>query len=86
MSLYLLYECAAGPIALAREILTQNDEPFFVLNSDIICEFPFRDMAKFHKHHGKEGTIVVGFVAVMYRLCCDMSTNLTQFLDTFIAM
>ncbi|KAL8620378.1 hypothetical protein ACOMHN_013003 [Nucella lapillus] len=49
----------AGPLALARDILCQDDEPFFVLNSDIICDFPFKDMVKFHKHHGKEGTIVV---------------------------
>lgn len=49
----------AGPLALARDILSQDDEPFFVLNSDIICDFPFKDMVKFHKHHGKEGTIVV---------------------------
>jgi len=49
----------AGPLALAREILTRDDEPFFVLNSDITCEFPFKEMVKFHKNHGKEGTIVV---------------------------
>lgn len=49
----------AGPLALARDILCQDEEPFFVLNSDIICDFPFKDMVKFHKHHGKEGTIVV---------------------------
>ena len=50
---------AAGPLALAREILCQDDEPFFVLNSDVICDFPFKDMVAFHKHHGKEGSIVV---------------------------
>lgn len=49
----------AGPLALAREILGQDDEPFFVLNSDVICDFPFREMVAFHKGHGKEGTIVV---------------------------
>lgn len=49
----------AGPLALAREYLTKDSEPFFVLNSDIICDFPFKDMILFHKHHGKEGTIVV---------------------------
>ena len=49
----------AGPLALARDILAANDEPFFVLNSDIICNFPFRDMVSFHRNHGKEGTIVV---------------------------
>lgn len=49
----------AGPLALARELLIENLEPFFVLNSDVICDFPFTDMVRFHKHHGKEGTIVV---------------------------
>lgn len=28
----------AGPLALARDILTASDEPYFVLNSDVICE------------------------------------------------
>jgi len=49
----------AGPLALSRDILTSNDEPFFVLNSDVICNFPFTDMVKFHQNHGREGTIVV---------------------------
>lgn len=49
----------AGPLALAKDILMNNDEPFFVLNSDIICEFPFKEMITFHKKHGKEGTICV---------------------------
>lgn len=49
----------AGPLALARKLLTNDDEPFFVLNSDIICDFPFRSLAEFHREHHKEGTIVV---------------------------
>jgi len=52
----------AGPIALARDLLLDgesNDEPFFVLNSDIICDFPFKKMIEFHKSHGNEGSIVV---------------------------
>ncbi|XP_052779229.1 mannose-1-phosphate guanyltransferase beta-like [Mya arenaria] len=49
----------AGPLALARQHLTNDLDPFFVLNSDIICDFPFKDMIKFHKHHGKQGTIMV---------------------------
>ncbi|KAL3289548.1 hypothetical protein HHI36_022965 [Cryptolaemus montrouzieri] len=49
----------AGPLALAKEYLEQSDKPFFVLNSDIICEFPFKELAKFHETKGKEGTIVV---------------------------
>lgn len=43
----------AGPIALASKLLSKSTEPFFVLNSDIICDFPFKELAKFHKSHGK---------------------------------
>ncbi|EMR70143.1 putative mannose-1-phosphate guanyltransferase protein [Eutypa lata UCREL1] len=49
----------AGPLKLAEEILSKNDEPFFVLNSDVTCEYPFKEIAEFHKAHGEEGTIVV---------------------------
>lgn len=49
----------AGPLALARDILGKDNEPFFVLNSDIICDFPFDDMIAFHKQSGAEGTILV---------------------------
>lgn len=49
----------AGPLALAKDILCASDDPFFVLNSDIICEFPFKTLAAFHQNHGHEGTIVV---------------------------
>jgi NDP-sugar pyrophosphorylase family protein len=31
----------AGPLALAREILGKDDTPFFVLNSDVTCSYPF---------------------------------------------
>lgn len=49
----------AGPLALAKKHLLKSSNPFFVLNSDIICHFPFNELAKFHEKHGKEGTIVV---------------------------
>lgn len=49
----------AGPLALARELLCDSQEPFFVLNSDVICDFPFENMLRFHQHHGNQGTIVV---------------------------
>lgn len=63
VNLYFSHETeplgTAGPLALARDILAQNDEPFFVLNSDIICDFPFERMIEFHRSHGREGTICV---------------------------
>ena len=49
----------AGPLKLAEKILGKDDKPFFVLNSDVICEYPFTELAKFHASHGNEGTIVV---------------------------
>lgn len=50
----------AGPLALARSILDGGDnQPFFVLNSDITSEFPFQKLIEYHKAHGKEGTILI---------------------------
>ena len=49
----------AGPLALAKNILMSDNSPFFVLNSDIICDFPFKQLLEFHKTHGREGTIAV---------------------------
>lgn len=49
----------AGPLGLAREILTAGgNDMFFVLNSDVMCEFPFQALLEFHKAHGKQGTIM----------------------------
>ncbi|KAJ3025048.1 UNVERIFIED_CONTAM: mannose-1-phosphate guanyltransferase [Siphonaria sp. JEL0065] len=48
----------AGPLALARDILMKDDDVFFVLNSDVICEFPFEGLLAFHKSHGCEGTLM----------------------------
>jgi mannose-1-phosphate guanylyltransferase len=51
----------AGPIRLAESILRDgaDDEPFFVFNSDVICNFPLSSMLKYHKAHGGAGTICV---------------------------
>jgi len=48
----------AGPLKLAEDVLKKDKSPFFVLNSDVICEYPFEELAKFHKAHGGQGTIV----------------------------
>eukprot|EP00796_Vickermania_ingenoplastis_P006475 gene6476-4663_t len=48
----------AGPLGLARDILMQDDQPFFVLNSDVTCPFPLKEFLAFHKKHGKEGSIM----------------------------
>jgi mannose-1-phosphate guanylyltransferase len=50
----------AGPLALAREILDDGSgTPFFVLNSDVICDYPLKDMLQYHKKSGAEATILV---------------------------
>ncbi|KAJ1685201.1 hypothetical protein LUZ63_016591 [Rhynchospora breviuscula] len=50
----------AGPLALARDKLVDGSgEPFFVLNSDVISEYPFSQLIQFHKSHGGEATIMV---------------------------
>lgn len=48
----------AGPLKLAEEILAKDDTPFFVLNSDVICDYPFAELAEFHKKNNAEATIV----------------------------
>jgi len=51
----------AGPIRLAKEKLTSNtdQEDFFVLNGDIICQFPLKTLLDFHKSRKAEGTLMV---------------------------
>lgn len=50
----------AGPLALAREILDDGSgDPFFVLNSDVISEYPLTQMLEFHKKHGGECSLMV---------------------------
>jgi mannose-1-phosphate guanylyltransferase len=50
----------AGPLALARDKLDDGSgEAFFVLNSDVISEYPLKQMVEFHHNHGGEATIMV---------------------------
>ena len=50
-----------GPLRLAKELIEKDnkEELFFVSNSDVICEYPLEDMIRFHKAHGREGSIFV---------------------------
>lgn len=50
----------AGPLALARDLLDDGSgNPFFVLNSDVICEYPLKEMLSFHTARKAEATILV---------------------------
>lgn len=49
----------AGPLALASKWLSDSDEPFFMLNSDVICAFPFEALKEAHAKHKGEATIAL---------------------------
>jgi mannose-1-phosphate guanylyltransferase len=54
----------AGPLQLAQDLITNqgsSTEPFFVLNGDVLCSFPLKDMIHVHVKHagvGGVGTIM----------------------------
>lgn len=57
-AILILTNLLAGPLALARDLLNDG-KPFFVLNSDVICTFPLKELLSYHISHGGEGTIMV---------------------------
>lgn len=75
----------AGPLALAKDILGKDSEPFFVLNSDIVCEFPFEAMIEAHRAHNCEGTILVTKVDEPSKygviVCQPNSTAIDRFVE-----
>lgn len=59
----------AGPFAFARDQLVDGSgEPFFVLNGDVFCEYPFKKMIKFHQSHGGEASIVIAKVKLQLHI------------------
>lgn len=50
---------ANGDTHITETGVQNNCKPFFVLNSDIICDYPFQQMIEFHEARKCEGTIVV---------------------------
>lgn len=46
----------AGPISLAKDHL--KGHRFFMMNSDVMSPYPFKDLLAFHLAHGGEGTIM----------------------------
>lgn len=47
----------AGPIKLAEGLLNDG-EPFFVLNSDVSCDYPFASMVDFQRTTGAAGVLL----------------------------
>ncbi|ESL11866.1 mannose-1-phosphate guanyltransferase [Trypanosoma rangeli SC58] len=74
----------AGPLALARDILLQDDQPFFVLNADITCRFPLRELLSFHQKSGKEGTIAVTKVTEWQKYGVVVFDEATGLIDQFV--
>ena len=58
----------AGPLALAKDILDDGSgEPFFVMNSDVICAYPLADMMAHHMRKNAEATLLVTKVRAWMR-------------------
>ncbi|KAI5190610.1 mannose-1-phosphate guanylyltransferase [Nematocida sp. AWRm77] len=73
----------AGPLSLLRAKLERETEPFFVLNSDVICHFPFEAMKEFHFQHGGCGTILATQVEEPSRYGVIV-TNAEQRIERFV--
>ena len=51
----------AGPLKAAEAMITSEsdpDTPFIVVNSDVLCTYPLRDLLHLHKKHAREGTVL----------------------------
>ena len=68
-----------GPIKLAENLLSSKEHgDFFVLNSDVIGEFPFLEMLAFHRSHKAMSTILTFEVEDTSRygvISIDQKTN-----------
>ena len=84
----------AGPIRLAESVLldssynekkekdrTSDEDSFFVLNSDIMCDFPLQAMFDFHKQHSGNATILVTSVENPERFGVVVSNEKRQVLQ-----
>ena len=51
----------AGAIKNAEELITdsgRNESPFIVVNSDVLCSYPLKDLLRAHVKHGRQGTLL----------------------------
>lgn len=59
----------AGPLALAKDkLIDGSGQPIFVLSSDVICEFPLKEMLEFHKSCCAEASVMVTRVCALNSL------------------
>ncbi|KAK3240987.1 Mannose-1-phosphate guanylyltransferase 1 [Cymbomonas tetramitiformis] len=75
----------AGPLALARDKLVDDaGSPFFVLNSDVICDYPLKEMLAYHQEKGAEGTIMVTKVEEPSKYGVVVIDEQTGHVDNFV--
>lgn len=76
----------AGPLALARSLLVETEQspPFFVLNSDVICDFPFEEMLREHQSSGAEATLLVTRVSDPTKYGVAVCAEGTKRIDRFV--
>lgn len=75
----------AGPLKLAKDILTADgNQTFFVLNSDVICEFPFKELLEFHLAHNGEGTLMTTDVDDPSKYGVILSVKGSTLIDKFV--
>lgn len=51
----------AGALKRAESLITDggtNDSPFIVVNADVLCSYPLRDLLLTHVKHGRQGTLL----------------------------
>jgi mannose-1-phosphate guanylyltransferase len=75
-----------GPLRIAKDIIKEGNEDgmFFCFNSDVICDFPLKQMIEAHKTHGKEGTLVTTKVEEPSRfgvVLSDSDGKITDFVE-----
>ncbi|GIQ82983.1 hypothetical protein KIPB_004219 [Kipferlia bialata] len=77
-----------GPLALARPLLMPENgaeaEPFFVCNSDVICDYPLEAMIQFHRDKGGMISIMGTSVEDPSRfgvIVCDEDNAVSRFVE-----
>lgn len=48
-----------GPVKKAEDLLRDGDDPFFVLNGDVLSSIDYKALFQFHKSHGAKATIAL---------------------------
>ncbi|KAH0485263.1 MAG: uncharacterized protein KVP18_001332 [Porospora cf. gigantea A] len=75
----------AGPIKNAESLLMESEcDDFFVCNSDVTCDFPLSQMLRFHRSHGREGTILTTKVDEPQHygvICTDLQNCVESFVE-----